>query len=300
MNHPIRYVDEGTVVAVSYESRGRQDCLLRMRNGAFRMRHLLRLPKKNHPQVSEIIDRVQKQLNRLQLPSIARIETHYSAGRLGYYLFTTAFPQATFDLQSLSNNYVVDDPLQYSLQLGQQLQVAAQTKLFHHSLSPSALYRYGDNQILLFGLGVPALGLSTNIFTAPEVVNGQRVNEVAMVYSLGMMLFALHGGCFILGGDDPKRSFNQPLLEGEELNAHPAIKQFIHDSTRLRVNRRIQTLQAFNSQLALIIEDQHQATLSIRSRLRHLKTQVKAALQPTKQPSGPIIGKHLIPAHLID
>ena len=301
MNRKSNPPQESHVLAVTYESRGRQDCLVRLSNsGEVHMRHLLRIPQANHSQVEQVIERLRSQLNCLRLPSIVRVEQHNSAGPLGYCIYSQPLPQIDTSSTIRLGNQQVADPLRYILRLGRRLQAASQYKLFHQTLSPSTIYHYGEHQFLLFGFGLPALGATRSVFSAPEVAEGARMNERSTIYTLGMMLFAHYGGTFILGGNDLFRTHNRPYLEDKALNMSANVRSLIEHSTQISPADRPVDLTEFCQLTSGLMKRQVALTQRIEAGLSTLSRQVKSAIRPKQPASPPITGPLLRPIQSTD
>ena len=294
MNRQSNPPQESHVLAVTYESRGRQDCLVRLPNsGEVHMRHLLRIPQASHSQVGQIIERLRSQLDRLRLPSIVRIDQHSSIGPHNYCIYSQPLPQIDPSSTICLGNQQVADPLRYILRLGRRLQTTSQYKLFHQTLSPNTIYHYGEHQFLLFGFGLPALGATRSVFSAPELAEGTRMNERSTIYALGMMLFAHYGGTFLLGGNDLFRTHNRPYLEDKTLNMSHNVRSLIDYSTQILPADRPASLIEFCQLTSGLMKRPE-------TRLNTIRQQVKSAIRPKQSIRPPITRPHLRPVQSTD
>ncbi|MGB1249815.1 MAG: hypothetical protein ACPG8W_04230 [Candidatus Promineifilaceae bacterium] len=300
MNQPISS-QKCTVLTTTFESRGRQDCLVQMaQNGEIRMRYQLRLSKTSHQQVGTIIEQLRLRIDRMHLPSVVRIDRHGSAGNRGYLVYTPPLHQVESAKISAFGNQFAVDPLRYILRLARRLEAAGQHNLFHQTLSPQSIYHYGNGQFLLLGLGIPALGAKLSLFSAPEVTRTGQINESATIYALGMMLFAQYGGTFLLGGQDRFRIHNRPYLDDTTLKLHSAVKGLINRSTQINPAERTTDLRTFCHDVSETIQSQIQLTQRIGNSLSGLKRRVQRAARPTHANRELITGAHLIPMHSAD
>ncbi|MGB1249817.1 MAG: hypothetical protein ACPG8W_04240 [Candidatus Promineifilaceae bacterium] len=153
--------------------------------------------------------------------------------------------------------------------------------MFHQTLSPRSIYHYDEDKFLVFGLGIPALGSDPSVFSAPEIIEGGRMNQSSTVYTLGMMLFAQFGGSFLLGGGGRSRTYNRPYLHDRTLRMPSAIKKLISQSTQLYPDERMPDLHTFCYQASKIPQKKIRPKKKSKSRFAGLRKK----LQPTRHTS---------------
>jgi serine/threonine protein kinase len=141
----------------------------------------------------------------LDCENIVRLIDFYEEPETFYIVQVYAKGGDVFDRLAKRTSYTEKDARDLSMKLLQTMQILHERKLVHRDLKPENLLlkdAFDDSSILLADFGfatyVPEDGLKTRCgtpaFVAPEILLGNRYNELVDMWSVGCLIFMLIGG----------------------------------------------------------------------------------------------------------
>lgn len=194
------------------------------------------------------------------------------------YLALEYFPCGSLR-ERMRNPVSEADALNYTLQIGQALQIVHAARIVHCDLKPSNVMLTNDNRIVLIDFGsarsqlVAARGTRTHVSTGtpyyvcPEQIAGRPPDARGDLYSLGVVLFEMLAGAPPFDGKTladifaAHRSAEVPRLPADRSRYQSVVDRLLAKEPEERYGSAEECLRALNAVTANAVK----APLSVRS-----------------------------------
>ena len=242
----------------------------------------------------EIIDGFMREIEILESlkghPNIVRIDDSKvveTEDGIGWQLFIRMELLTDFNAYSCDRTFTEQDVIKLATDLASALKACARLNIVHRDIKPENIFvdEYGTFKLGDFGVAKQLERTETAMsrkgtfnYMAPEVLNAQKGDSRADIYSLGIVMYQLLNNNrfpfmdpnkqFITHSERDK-AFKRRTVDGEKLpeipNVSPEVNAIVLKATQFRKEDRFRSIDEFAAALDLLNGDKKKA-----AKVRHM------------------------------
>ena len=228
----------------------------------------------------EIIDSFMQEISILESlkghPNIVRIDEFkmIEDEHVGWHLFIRMELLTDFNTYSCDRTFTEKDVIKMATDLGNALKACAEKNIVHRDIKPENIFVDENGTFKLGDFGVAKQLERTETamsrkgtynYMAPEVLNAQKGDSRADIYSLGIVMYQLLNNNRLPFLDPNKqfithserdKAFKRRTIDGEKLpelpNVSPELNAIIARATQFKKEDRFKSIDEFNSAISVL------------------------------------------------
>ena len=228
----------------------------------------------------EIIDSFMQEISILESlkgpPNIVRIDEFkmIEDEHVGWHLFIRMELLTDFNTYSCDRTFTEKDVIKMATDLGNALKACAEKNIVHRDIKPENIFVDENGTFKLGDFGVAKQLERTETamsrkgtynYMAPEVLNAQKGDSRADIYSLGIVMYQLLNNNRLPFLDPNKqfithserdKAFKRRTIDGEKLpelpNVSPELNAIIARATQFKKEDRFKSIDEFNNAISVL------------------------------------------------